>query len=112
MSSRISHRMRRRRNQCRSAIVRSTTQRWMPRPARVVLEVDGQQHYADGMQAGATASPRLYSKMAAEDRALRLKGYEVYRFGGHELTRNEAAVTAMLQDFFKTLLAKHPFTAP
>ncbi|MFF4625296.1 hypothetical protein [Nonomuraea jabiensis] len=38
--------------------------------------------------------------------------YEVYRFGGHELTRNEAAVTAMLQDFFEALLAKHPFTVP
>lgn len=84
----------------------------LPHNTRVVLEVDGQQHYADGMQAGAAASPRLYSKMAAEDRALRLKGYEVYRFGGHELTRNEAAVTAMLQDFFETLLAKHPFTTP
>ncbi|GAA0986638.1 hypothetical protein GCM10009555_064490 [Acrocarpospora macrocephala] len=84
----------------------------LPHSTRVVLEVDGQQHYADGMEAGAVASPQLYSKMAAEDRALRLKGYEVYRFGGHELTRNEAAVTAMLQEFFEALLAKHPFTAP
>jgi very-short-patch-repair endonuclease len=84
----------------------------LPHSTRVVLEVDGQQHYADSMDAGAPASPYLYAKMAAEDRALRLKGYEVYRFGGHELTRNEASVTAMLQDFFKTLLAKHPFTVP
>lgn len=32
MSSRTSQRMRRRRNQCKSAMVRSTTQRWMPKP--------------------------------------------------------------------------------
>ncbi|GAA4976420.1 hypothetical protein GCM10023334_102840 [Nonomuraea thailandensis] len=82
----------------------------LPHSTRVVLEVDGQQHYADGMDEGAAASPHRYSKMAAEDRALRLKGYEVYRFGGYELTRNETSVTAMLQDFFEALLAKHPFT--
>lgn len=32
MSSRISQRIRRRRNQCRWAKARSTTQRWVPRP--------------------------------------------------------------------------------
>ena len=32
MSSRISQRMRRRRNQCSRAMVCSTTQRWVPRP--------------------------------------------------------------------------------
>ncbi|WP_283134594.1 hypothetical protein [Rhizohabitans arisaemae] len=55
----------------------------------------------DGMEAGAAAIPHLCSKMAAEDRALRLKGYEVDRFGGYELTRNDPAVTSMLQDFFE-----------
>ncbi|MBM6588924.1 hypothetical protein [Brevibacterium sp. RIT 803] len=48
---------------------------------RVVLEVDGKQHYAEGEK----AIPRLYSEMVAEDRRLRLDGYEVYRFGGAEL---------------------------
>lgn len=48
---------------------------------RVVIEVDGQQHYAES----GAASPRLYAQMAAEDRRLRLAGYEVYRFGGYEL---------------------------
>ncbi|WP_218220340.1 hypothetical protein [Nesterenkonia sp. Act20] len=47
---------------------------------RVVIEVDGKQHYASGDK----ASPALYSEMVAEDRRLRLAGYEVYRFGGAE----------------------------
>ncbi|WP_051297949.1 hypothetical protein [Brevibacterium album] len=64
---------------------------------RVVLEVDGKQHYADGD----VASPRLYSEMVAEDRRLRLAGYEVYRFGGAELMADGAA--RMLTDFFDQL---------
>jgi very-short-patch-repair endonuclease len=48
---------------------------------RVVIEIDGKQHYADGD----TASPARYAKMVAADRELRLGGYEVYRFGGLEL---------------------------
>ncbi|MFD1376083.1 hypothetical protein ACFQ4U_07020 [Micrococcus antarcticus] len=48
---------------------------------RVVLEVDGKQHYANGD----TASPALYSAMVAEDRNLWLAGYETYRFGDVEL---------------------------
>ena len=39
----------------------------LPRGVRVVLEVDGKQHYAGGD----TASPRLYSEMVSEDRGLR-----------------------------------------
>ncbi|MGL5827769.1 MAG: hypothetical protein ACRCYU_23620 [Nocardioides sp.] len=65
---------------------------------RVVIEVDGKQHYAKGDQ----ASPALYSKMVAEDRRLRLGGYEVYRFGGYELTQKQNS-TAMVQDFFAQL---------
>lgn len=74
----------------------------LPHGVRIVVEVDGQHHYAEGSQ----ASPRLYSKMAAEDRALRLKGYEVYRFGGHELGLDGAP--AMLRQFFTELLARKP----
>lgn len=40
---------------------------------RVVIEVDGKQHYADGDH----PSPSRYSAMVAEDRRLRLAGYEV-----------------------------------
>ena len=64
---------------------------------RVVLEVDGKQHYAKGE----TASPALYSEMVAEDRRLRLAGYEVYRFGGAELSSNGA--DEMLAEFFDQL---------
>ena len=48
-----------------------------------------QRHYADGKE----ASPQLYPKMTAEDRRLRLRGYEVYRFGGFELSQPQAAAT-------------------
>jgi hypothetical protein len=41
--------------------------------------------------------------MVAEDRRLRLRGYEVYRFGGFELS--QAATPAMLRTFFADLLA-------
>jgi very-short-patch-repair endonuclease len=51
----------------------------MPNRARVVLEVDGQHHYANN---NGKASPSKYAEMMAEDRKIRLRGYEVYRFGG------------------------------
>jgi very-short-patch-repair endonuclease len=73
----------------------------LPRSQRIVLEVDGKQHYAEGDK----ASPRLYSEMVAEDRKLRLRGYEVYRFGGHELMAAGAA--EQLREFFNDLLARH-----
>jgi hypothetical protein len=60
--------------------------------------VDGKHQYADG----SAASPSRYAEMVAEDRRLRLAGYEVYRFGGYELTQNPAS-TPMVQDFFKQL---------
>lgn len=65
---------------------------------RVVIEVDGKQHYA----AGDIAKPVLYSEMVAEDRRLRLSGYEVYRFGGYELTQRPDS-SAMVKDFFEQL---------
>ena len=73
----------------------------LPHGARIVLEVDGKQHYAEGE----TASPRLYSEMVSEDRRLRLRGYDVYRFGGYELTAPGA--TDMLREFFSELLATY-----
>lgn len=47
---------------------------------RVVIEVDGQHHYA----VNGKPSPKLYAQMASEDRQLRLRRYDVYRFGGAE----------------------------
>lgn len=64
---------------------------------RVVLEVDGKQHYAKGE----IASPALYSQMVAEDRRLKIAGYEVYRFGGAELMKDGAK--SMLTEFFDQL---------
>jgi hypothetical protein len=66
----------------------------LPRRARVVIECDGIQHYADNHKLDNErryANPRRYAEMVAEDRELRLKGYEVYRFAGAELTNDRAA---------------------
>jgi hypothetical protein len=57
----------------------------LPCRQRAVIEIDGKHRYADGD----TASPERYAIMVAEDRNLRLLGYEVYRFGGFELTQGE-----------------------
>lgn len=77
----------------------------LPVHHRVVIEFDGKQHYstADGR-----ASPTRYGEMMAEDRRIRLAGYEVYRFGGAEL-KDHAAAAPMLRQFFLHLLAKHGF---
>jgi hypothetical protein len=42
--------------------------------------------------------------MVAEDRRLRLAGYEVFRFGGAELMHEEQPAKALLEDFFTRLL--------
>jgi very-short-patch-repair endonuclease len=67
---------------------------------RVVIELDGIQHYADDNK---TADPARYAAMAAADRELRLTGYEVYRFGGHELADRSQA-PGILDSFFTRLL--------
>ena len=68
---------------------------------RVVLEVDGSQHYSSE---GRADSAR-YAEMVAEDRRLRLVGYEVYRFGGRELDDSPYSRT-MLDQFFVDLQAR------
>lgn len=75
----------------------------LPDHHRVVIELDGKQHYstADGQ-----ASPTLYGEMMAEDRRIRLAGYEVYRFGGAELNDPDVA-GQVLRQFFLDLFAKH-----
>jgi very-short-patch-repair endonuclease len=72
----------------------------LPHHRRFVIELDGVHHYADDQQ---RADPRRYGQMVAEDRALQLAGYEVYRFGGHELANRQQA-TRLLDDFFSSLL--------
>lgn len=76
----------------------------LSRGVRVVIEVDGKQHYADSKGQG---SPRLYANMVAQDRSLRLKGYEVYRFGGQELSGDESDNAAMLKKFFVDLFDRY-----
>ena len=68
---------------------------------RVVIEVDGKQHYAVGDR----ADPKTYSEMVAADRDLRLAGYDVYRFGGYEF--GAASNTEAITNFFERLFAKY-----
>jgi len=74
----------------------------LPRRERVVIEVDGKHHYAD---TGGMANTERYAKMVAEDRRLRLDGYEVFRFGGAEFTDPHIEQTVLT--FFVELLDKH-----
>ena len=69
--------------------------------SRVVIEVDGKQHYAESN----TASPQKYAEMVAADRQLRLSGYEIYRFGGYEL--NGANGELLVVSFFDKLFHNH-----
>jgi len=68
---------------------------------RIVIEVDGQQHYSEA----GTPSPKKYSEMVSADRQLRLLGYEVYRFGGAEL--NDDGGESVIGDYFASLFRKH-----
>lgn len=73
----------------------------LPQAQRVVLEVDGSQHFsADGKP-----SLDLYGQMVAADRELRLVGYEVYRFGAKELVGPGAET--VIATFFDGLLRRH-----
>ncbi|MGA6172563.1 hypothetical protein ACPEIF_20225 [Streptomyces sp. NPDC012600] len=72
----------------------------LPNRVRIVIEVDGKHHYTD---ADGKPSPKAYAEMVAADRRLRLAGYEVYRFGGHELS--QAGAESIVKDFFDRLLS-------
>lgn len=78
----------------------------LPHGVRIVIEVDGKQHYAD---AQGHAEPQRYARMMAADRELRLSGYEVYRFGAAELMKADAA--DVVKAFFVALFKRHPITA-
>lgn len=67
---------------------------------RVVIEIDGKQHYSEGD----VASPKLYSEMVRLDRELRFLNYDVYRFGGYELTYDLENTTI---SFFDSLFEKY-----
>jgi very-short-patch-repair endonuclease len=74
----------------------------LPNGVRVVLEVDGKQHYAS---ADSKADPDKYAAMAAADRDLRLSGYDVYRFGAKEFMPTNAP--AMVGEFFERVFRAH-----
>lgn len=74
----------------------------LPRGVRVVIEIDGKQHYADGDK----VSPKKYSEMVSEDRKLKLNGYDIYRFGGYEF-QNKKASKIMIKNFFEKLFDKY-----
>lgn len=74
----------------------------LPRGVRVIVEIDGKQHYANGEK----ANPKLYADMVRDDRKLKLYGYDVYRFGGYEFMEpSEASV--MIKQFVEDLFDKY-----
>lgn len=78
----------------------------LPNNVRIVLEVDGKQHYSEENEEGQyIASPKLYAEMIAEDRRLKLAGYEIYRFGGYELRGSDKQ--GILLTFFRDLFHLH-----
>lgn len=81
----------------------------LPGNRRVVLEVDGMQHYTrDG---GAAPDSAKYAATMAGDRDLKFRGYEVFRFGHDEL-RDRDRARPVLTDFFRTLLGRTPDICP
>lgn len=78
----------------------------LPHRVRIIIEVDGQQHYSTDSSGQLRPSPAVYAETVRGDRDLRLAGYEVYRFSGHELyTEDDAAKIA--DEFFSRLFQRH-----
>ncbi|NKS84111.1 hypothetical protein A6411_16595 [Prescottella equi] len=73
---------------------------------RIVLEVDGKQHYTDDC---GHASPARYADNVRADRDMKLCGYDVFRFGAHELRTKQHALP-LLTEFFDTLFARYGVT--
>lgn len=74
-----------------------------PHHSRIVLEVDGESHYTDS---AGRPSPAAYGRHTQQDRRMRLRGYDVYRFGGAELS-DEAKASALLIEFFDALFERY-----
>lgn len=77
----------------------------LPGNARIVIEIDGKQHYSDD---GGKASPQKYAEMVEGDRLLKLYGYDVYRFGGYEFADFQTVRTT-IEGFIKLLFEKYRF---
>jgi very-short-patch-repair endonuclease len=78
----------------------------LPDRQRVLIEVDGQHHFAEGDR----PSLRAYAEMVSADRELRLAGYEIYRFGANELVGPNAPAT--IESFFRQLFDRHEILLP
>ena len=80
----------------------------LPNLKRIIIEIDGKQHYA---HADGRADTKRYAEMVRVDRDLRLRGYEVYRFGGAEFYNDqntpEENATSVVKDFFTALFKQH-----
>lgn len=74
-----------------------------PHQHRIVIEVDGESHYTDKAR---NPSPVVYARNAALDRSMRLRGYEVFRFGGAELS-SDAQARSTLAPFFRDLFDRY-----
>ena len=73
----------------------------LPHKQRVVLEVDGSQHFTDRAK---------YAADMRADRELKLNGYEVFRFGTEELEREHEAMR-VLERFFVDLFRRFGVTS-
>lgn len=73
-----------------------------PQGVRVVIEVDGKQHYAD---LDGRANATRYAKMVKSDRHLKLAGYQVFRFGAAELASDTDKVK--VKAFFEALFKRY-----
>ncbi|MGJ9384915.1 hypothetical protein [Salipaludibacillus sp. CF4.18] len=74
----------------------------LPSKQRVVIEIDGKQHYSIDDK----SSPEKYAEMVFADRDLKLHGYDVYRFGGYEFMDRKKCLE-MMRGFFDDLFTKH-----
>ena len=87
---------------------------FLPHDRRIVLEVDGMQHYAIENPAQPlryAADPATYAKTMRGSRALALNGYEVHRFGGHEL-RDDDTARETIRGFFDLLFRDSGVAVP
>jgi hypothetical protein len=75
----------------------------LPGRSRIVIELDGIEHYSD---TNGKASTKKYAEMMEEDRKIRLAGYDVYRFGGQDFVDKKIA-SQKLKSFFDGLLLKY-----
>ena len=80
---------------------------------RVVIEIDGMQHYSDEQELEVLldkkvdkvrkniASSKKYAEMVEDDRKLKLYGYNVFRFGGYEFMQEQHPKSKIMHFFDK-----------